>query len=61
MGIVVSKKRYVKVATDDSIKVSSISYKDGVPSIPYKDDPYSDGTVYPAPEENRYAFAGDVV
>ena len=59
MGIVVSKKRYVRVATDDSIKVSSISYKDGVPSI--NDDPYSDGSVYPAPQENRYAFTGDVV
>jgi hypothetical protein len=61
MGIVVSKKRYTSVPTDDGIKVKSISYKDGVPSIPYKDDPYSDGTVYPAPQENRYAVAGDVV
>ena len=61
MGIIVSKKRYTSVPTDDSIKVKSISYKDGVPSIPYKDDPFSDGTVYSTSQENRYAVAGDVV
>lgn len=61
MGIVVSKKRYVQVPTEDSINVSSVSYKDGVPSIPYKDDPYTDGSMHSASQEDRHAVAGDVV
>lgn len=41
MGVVVSKQPYVKVADNDPIYNTGVSYKDGMCSVPTEKEPYN--------------------
>lgn len=61
MGIVISKRKYTSLPTEDSINVHVAPYTDGVPVIPYTDTPVEHTQVSSTSKTNRYAFTGDVV
>ena len=61
MGIVVTKKQYRPIHTEDTINYDNEPYRDGVHMVPYKDKPVQHYKVSSTPKENRHAFAGDVV
>jgi hypothetical protein len=61
MGIIVSKRKYTSLPTEDTIKVAVSPYTDGVPVVPYTDVPLQYPQVSTTPKKDRYAFTGDVV
>jgi hypothetical protein len=61
MGIIVSKRKYTSLPTEDTIKVNVTPYTDGVPVVPYTDTPIQYSQMSTTLEKDRYAFTGDVV
>jgi len=61
MGIIVTKRKYTSLPTEDSIKVHVAPYTDGVPVVPFTDTPVQHTQMSSTPKKDRYAFTGDVV
>lgn len=61
MGIIVTKRKYTSLPTEDSINVHVAPYTDGVPVIPYTDTPVQYPQMSSTSKKDRYAFTGDVV
>lgn len=61
MGIIISKRKYTSIPTEDTIKVHDAPYTDGVPVVPYTDTPIRHTQMSSTSPKDRYAFTGDVV
>ena len=58
MGIIISKK-YKRVPLNDTINASSLSYQDGMCSVPVKISQSNRNKVSPSPSENRHAITSN--
>lgn len=61
MGIIVTKQPYVSLPKEDTINNDSVSYKDGMCSVPIEKEPYRyDDSKYGTSERNRWSVGTDV-